>query len=122
MTPAERVGQPKGKVEETPPPRELEKKGGNEQARARVIIDLPAGAKLFVDDQEMKLGNGRRVFQTPALVPGQTYFYDLRAELVRNGQTVRATQRIILRPGQEAVASFADLGQTRDATANAARE
>lgn len=51
-----------------------------------------------------------RVFQTPDLRAGQLYFYDLRAEIVREGQVVSETQRVILRPGTESVASFANLG------------
>lgn len=109
-----------GKAEETPAPRE--KKGGEEQARARVIIDLPSDAKLFVDDQPMSIGTGRRLFQTPPLVRGQTYFYELRVEVTRDGRTQTATQRVILQPGQQAVASFADLGQAREATAQAGEQ
>ena len=109
-----------GKVfEEAPLPKEPSLKKNEEQARAKVIVDLPADAKLFVDGQWMNGTSSRRVFQTPTLIPGQTYYYELRAEVVRDGQIIAANQRVILRPGQNATASFADLGQPRDATARA---
>jgi uncharacterized protein (TIGR03000 family) len=100
--------------EKVPPPREEKQ----EQARARVRIDVPADAKVFIDGQLMQSTATPRVFQTPDLKPGQLYFYDLRAEVVREGQVVSETQRVILRPGGEAVASFANLGQA-SATASA---
>lgn len=109
-----------GKVlEEAPLPKEPGLKKNEEQARAKVIVDVPADAKLYVDGQRMNGSTSRRVFQTPALIPGRMYYYELRAEVVRDGQVITANQRLILRPGQSATASFADLGQRRDATARA---
>lgn len=109
-----------GKVlEEAPLPKVPTPKKNEEQARAKVIVDLPADAKLFVDGQRMNGTSSRRVFQTPELIPGQMYYYELRAEVVRDGQIITANQRLILRPGQSASASFADLGQRRDASARA---
>jgi len=103
--------------ERVPPPREDKK----EQARARVRIDVPADAKVYIDGQLMQSAATPRVFQTPDLREGQLYFYDLRAEVVREGQVVSETQRVILRPGGESVASFANLGQaTATASARAA--
>jgi uncharacterized protein (TIGR03000 family) len=102
--------------EEAPLPKPPIPKSG-EQARVKVIIDLPADAKLFVDGQRMNGTSSRRMFQTPELIPGQTYYYELRAEIERDGQTITANQRIILQPGRDVAASFAELGQRRDATA-----
>jgi len=105
--------------EEAPLPKPPIPKSG-EQARVKVIIDLPADARLFVDGQPMKGTSSRRMFQTPELIPGQTYYYELRAEIERDGQIITANQRIILQPGRDVAASFADLGQRRDATARTA--
>jgi uncharacterized protein (TIGR03000 family) len=106
--------------EEAPLPKE--KKGNEEQARARVIVDLPADAKLYVDGQLMNAASARRIFQTPNLAPGQLYYYDLKAEVIRAGQTITSNQKVILRPGRAATVSFADLGQRRDATAQAGEQ
>jgi len=109
------------KAEETPLPTPLKKKDGLEQSRVKVRIDVPADAKLYVDDMLVKSGAGVRVFQTPELDPTRTYFYDVRVELTRNGQTLSETQRLIIRPGQDAAVSFAGLEQRAAATTTAAR-
>ncbi len=106
-----------GKVEETPPPREEKKKGSEEQARARVIIEVPADAKVYVDGQLTRPGSNRRVFQTPELAPGRTYYYDVRAEVMRDGRVVSSNQRLIVRPGETATANFAGMEVPRDAAA-----
>jgi uncharacterized protein (TIGR03000 family) len=99
------------------PPPPIDRKKNEEQARARVIVDLPADAKLFVDGQYMHTTSARRMIQTPELIAGNVYYYELKAEIVRDGQTISAQQRVILRAGEIATASFADLGRPRDATA-----
>jgi uncharacterized protein (TIGR03000 family) len=93
--------------------------GQTQQVRAQVTIDVPPEAKLFIDGNLMKSGSGRRVFETPALTPGQVYYYEVRVELVRNGQTLSDTQRVVLRPGQAASASFAHLERQGNDTATA---
>ncbi len=98
--------------EVTPEPK---KKG--EQARAKVRIEVPEDAKLYVDGVLMKTGSSVRTYQTPDLLPSQTYYYELKAELARNGQTFSETQRIIVRPGQLSTASFAGLEQRAAAAA-----
>jgi uncharacterized protein (TIGR03000 family) len=106
----------KSKVEETPPPTEQlpipkQKTSADGQVRARLTIDVPEGAKVFLDGELMNLAAGKRDFQTPDLQPGLTYYYDLRVEIVRDGQTIAENQRIILRPGQTVTAAFPNLNQ-----------
>lgn len=106
------------KIEETPLPKEKKKeKSSEELSRARVIIEVPADARLYIDGQLMKSKSTRRVIQTPDLLPGETYFYDLKVELVRDGRTVVETQKVLLRPGQVSTASFATLGNNAAASA-----
>ena len=78
-------------------------------APARVIVDLPEDAKLFVDDQLMKTASAKRVFRTPDLDQGQTYFYILRAEVNRDGQTLSQSKRILVRAGEEVRATLDQL-------------
>lgn len=77
--------------------------------QALLLVDLPADAKLFVDDKQMKSGHVRAAIITPALEPGRTYAYQVRVELVRGGQTLTETQRVLLRPGQRSHACFTEL-------------
>ncbi len=110
--------------EQIPPPRVEEKKGGTgaiQRDRAKVVVQLPAGAKLFVDDQPIKTTEARQQFSTPRLQPGQTYFYEVRAEAVRDGKTLVETQRVLVRPGQEVTVSFPKLDLQNADVASASR-
>jgi len=78
--------------------------------RARLIITLPADAKLYVDDQLTKATSDHRVFSSPGLDEGQTYYYILRAEVVRDGKTQSETKRVLLHAGDVIETSFPDLG------------
>lgn len=80
-------------------------------ASAKVIVDLPTDARLYVDDRPMKAGAAHRVFRTPNLQDGQSYYYVIRAEVVRDGKTFSQDRRVIVRAGDEAHASFLDLGK-----------
>jgi uncharacterized protein (TIGR03000 family) len=76
---------------------------------ARVTVLLPAEAKLFVDDVACPLTSSRRSFDTPRLEPGRTYAYTLRAELMRDGQAIRETKRVIVEAGRSVTVEFKDL-------------
>lgn len=78
--------------------------------RAIVSIDVPADAKVYIDGNLMKSTGEKRVFQTPELVSGKAYFYDVKAEVIRDGKPVVQDQRVVIRPGSDASASFANLG------------
>src|SRR5947209_7868460 len=105
--------------EQAPAPRKTT--GLSSPDRARVVVDVPADAKLYVDGQLMKTQSDHRVFNTPALRPGQAYYYDVKAEVVRDGETKSETKRIVVRGGETARASFAELdaANTNRATASA---
>jgi uncharacterized protein (TIGR03000 family) len=94
--------------EVTPLPKLKDKE---EQTRAKVRIELPADAQLYVDGTLMKTESAVRMFHTPALAPNQQYFYDLKAVIVRGGQTFTDTQQIVVRPGSLTTASFTGLEQ-----------
>jgi uncharacterized protein (TIGR03000 family) len=85
---------------------------------ARVIVELPEDAKLFVDDQEMKTLSAKRVFRTPSLEPGQTYYYILRAEVARDGKSLSQTKRILVRAGEEVQTALRDLNPVSTAQAD----
>src|SRR5262249_57978059 len=57
-------------------------------APANVIVSLPAEAKLQIDGVQAKSTAAVRSFVTPALTPGQNFYYTLTAEMVRDGKTL----------------------------------
>jgi uncharacterized protein (TIGR03000 family) len=103
------------KAEETPAPKEQlpapKEKKKDESTRAQLTLDVPEGAKVYLDGELMNLSPGKRLFQTPPLVSGRVYFYDLRVEVTRDGKTVTENQRVLLRPGQTVVAAFPGLAR-----------
>jgi uncharacterized protein (TIGR03000 family) len=108
---------PAGAPESVPPP----KKDGKETlapTKAKLFVEVPADAKLYIDDQLMKTGSAHRVFSTPELETGQAYYYVVRAEVTRDGKKVEQTKRVIVRPGEQAKASFADMESVATARAD----
>jgi uncharacterized protein (TIGR03000 family) len=105
--------------EQLPAPKPDETKGSMTSNRARLIVELPAGAKLYIDDNPIPVTAGRRAFQTPALDRTQTYYYEVRAEVMRDGKPVRETKRVIVRAGEVVRANFRDLGNESVAAAKA---
>jgi uncharacterized protein (TIGR03000 family) len=85
--------------------------------RAQVVVELPTDARLFVDGNPVKAGAAKRTFNTPPLEQGQAYYYMFRAAVVRDGQTLEETTRVIVRAGEVARASFPTL-ETSTATAS----
>jgi len=93
-----------------PPAREGEKlktppKSGTEEASlsapARIRVTLPAEAKLMIDDFVTTSTSSTRVFASPALERGQVFYYTLKGELLRDGQTLTSTKKVPVRAGQE---------------------
>lgn len=76
---------------------------------ARILVELPTNAKLFVDDRPVKAAAGLLTLGTPPLEPGEVYFYMVRIERMHDGQPHSETRRILVRAGQVARADFKDL-------------
>jgi uncharacterized protein (TIGR03000 family) len=90
-----------------PPPRiEGTRPESSRKTEAKVIVQLPTDAKLFVDGNPVKVNGEQQTFRTPALERGQAYYYEVRAEVVREGKTVTESKRVIVRAGEDARVSF----------------
>ncbi len=81
-----------------------------EGVRAKVRIHVPQGGQLFVDGNVIRVAPGIRVFQTPPLVPGERYYYDIRIDQNINGELLSDSRRVIIEPGQDVAVDF----QNRD--------
>jgi uncharacterized protein (TIGR03000 family) len=103
-----------GITPETAPKPKPKPDGDKNPGQARLIIDVPAEAKLYIDDHLMKTPSAHRTFRTPLLEPGQSYYYILRAELTQDGKQYSASKRLVVRSGETAQASFVDLASARN--------
>jgi uncharacterized protein (TIGR03000 family) len=113
--PEKKIVPPKVEKKDEPkkdePKKDEAKKDDKKQAanRVKVRIDVPEGAKLFVDGNRIKVSAGPRIFQTPPLAPGQKYFYDFRLELDWNGQLLSEDRRVIIQSGADVAVTFPNL-------------
>jgi len=87
-----------------PPMTTPEKKAG-----ASLKFQLPATATLIVDGQVTTATGSERSFFTPELIPGQKYYYDVRAEVTVAGQTITEEKRVIVSAGANVTESFGKL-------------
>src|SRR5271165_969688 len=71
-------------------------------APARLIVQLPADAQLFLDDQPTTARAAERTFVTPNLQSGYLYTYTVRAEITRDGQMRIETEKIDVTAGRTA--------------------
>jgi uncharacterized protein (TIGR03000 family) len=113
---------PEGTVpqgEALPKPKEGSKPMTMVPTRAKLVVELPADAKLYVDDRAMKTMAAVRTFNTPMLEPGQVYYYELRAEVARDGKSIAQTKRVLLRAGEVVRARFDGLDAEPVTTAQA---
>jgi uncharacterized protein (TIGR03000 family) len=92
-------------------------KGAMFAAPATVVVSLPADATLKVDGVTTQSTTELRTFATPVLPVGQAYHYTLTAAVVRDGQTLTATQQVTVQAG---VTSRVELPATAFGTAVAA--
>jgi len=67
---------------------------------ATLVVELPADAKLLIDNEATVSTGANRIFQSPALAPEREYQYTLRAEVVRNGKPIKAEQVVTVKAGE----------------------
>jgi uncharacterized protein (TIGR03000 family) len=80
------------------------------QAPARLLVRLPADARLLVDGERTRAVGQTRRFISPPLDPGVMYHYDLTAEVVRDGRTLAVRRRVEVRAGEESTVTFEPAG------------
>jgi uncharacterized protein (TIGR03000 family) len=67
---------------------------------ATIVVTGAKDAKLTIGGLVSANNGDTRTMVSPALDAGQVYHYDLTAEVVREGQTVKLTQAVTVRPGE----------------------
>ena len=78
-------------------------RNGAVAAAAKVVVNIPADSKLWVEEVACPLKGETRSFSTAVLEPGSRYFYNLTVE---SAQGTRETRRIELSPGQTTEVDF----------------
>jgi uncharacterized protein (TIGR03000 family) len=76
---------------------------------ARIVVRLPADATLFVENIRLPQSGATRTLDTPPLEAGHVYYYDLRAEVLRDGKTLRVTKKVSFMAGETAKVDFGSL-------------
>jgi len=99
-----KLGEPK-KVEPKKEPKKKDKKDAKKEP-GKVTIHLPADAKLTFNGVAATGTGEERSFLTPELDEDRDYEYVLAAEVTRDGQTVVATERVIVRAGNVTTVSL----------------
>jgi len=79
------------------------------KAPARLTIELPADAKLFVDGQLIAGSGPSRQFHTPELPAGQAFYYELKAEVIVNGKASIEEAKVVVKAGEVSTAKFEKL-------------
>ncbi len=70
-------------------------------APARIIVSLPADAKLTFDGAPTTSTSTERIFVSPDLQPELEFRYTLRAEVLRDGRPVSVEQTVAVQAGRE---------------------
>jgi uncharacterized protein (TIGR03000 family) len=89
-----------------PEKKEMPKKGGvtfAPVAPAYITVNVPADAKVTIDGAATRSTSEVRVFATPNLNPGAVSYYTFVAEVVRDGKTYTATEKVAVEAGARPV-------------------
>ncbi len=97
-------------------PKVEQKSSDKAPAQARVIISIPDGARLLVNDIPIVVDPAARLFVTPQLEPGRSYYYVFKVEMQTDGGLLRDEKRVEVAAGRQVNVDFMGL-----ATAAAAR-
>lgn len=68
---------------------------------AKLYVTLPADAKLTINGSPTVSTSESRVFESPSLAPGKTFYYELKATVVRDGRTETVTKTVDVRAGED---------------------
>jgi uncharacterized protein (TIGR03000 family) len=69
-------------------------------------VTLPADAKLTISGYVTHSTSAYRVFVSPPLAAGKSFYYTLKAEFVRAGKTISVEQKVFVRAGRETAVSL----------------
>jgi uncharacterized protein (TIGR03000 family) len=78
-------------------------------APSTVLLNVPTGAKVFVETHMLKGDAAERSFRTPNLEPGQEYVYTVKAYITIGGSEHEETKQVTVKAGETSRATFTQL-------------
>ncbi len=103
--PAPGAAAPNTDTPPTPMPGAVYRRLGGDNL-AMLNVNVPAEAKIFVNGAETTSTGMQRQFVSRGLSAGNRYTYEVRAEMVRDGETVTETKSVTLGMGEQAQLAF----------------
>lgn len=82
--------------------------------KASILVKVPAEAKVFIDSYQMKSTSMERLFTSPELEPGKSYYYTIRVVVDRDGKKFEESRRVLIRSGETSRLAFDSLDKSRD--------
>jgi len=67
---------------------------------ARIVVKLPADARLTIDGAATRSTSAVRTFESPTLKAGRTYSYVLEARFTKDGEEVVVSKKVEVTPGK----------------------
>jgi uncharacterized protein (TIGR03000 family) len=93
-------------------PEKKPKKGGSEEAasetQATIIVQVPEGARLYLDGLLSDRTSTTRTYITPDLPSDKDFSYTLKMETTEEGKAETASKRVIVRAGAVTRVDFTD--------------
>jgi uncharacterized protein (TIGR03000 family) len=83
----------------------------DDASRGRVLVKVPADAKLFVEGKQLSVTNGERTFVTPPLPADREAVYTFKVEYTRDGETVTLSRKVKVRANATTSVDFVDRTQ-----------
>jgi uncharacterized protein (TIGR03000 family) len=71
-----------------------------------LIVRVPENAKVFIEDKPTQSTGDTRTYVSPPLPPSGEFHYTVRAEIVREGQTIAAGKAVTVRAGRPTQVTF----------------
>lgn len=91
------------------PEGEKREKDENLKGSARLLLEVPADARVYIDGQLTRSTNAVRSFHTPPLKDGETFYYEVRVETPSGQKPIVQDKRIYVRANEVVRESFRDV-------------
>jgi uncharacterized protein (TIGR03000 family) len=78
---------------------------------ARLHVIVPAGAQVWVGGEETAQTGPDRVFASPAIQPGRSYTYEVKARWMQEGAPVEQTKQVRVQANQTTTVDFSPVAE-----------